>query len=133
MSDTDPQPIEAPSEPPRRSFSGRMVGGALALGLLGGLLGGAAVGAMQEGPSGGRGARGAQGEKGDAGPAGTAANVDQLLDDLGICYSIDTNYSNTVYVRNVYLTSPVIKANGTNFCPSGDFLSVKPQKQGAGG
>jgi hypothetical protein len=101
--------------------------------------GGAGFGAswLHPGPRGLAGQAGAQGVAGPAGkpgatgavgPAGLAGSAAQVT-GLGVCYTTSSNSNNTgaFWITSVYLTSPARHADGTTYCPSGDYVPVAPQ------
>lgn len=88
--------------------------------------------AGERGPVGPQGPPGLAGAVGAAGAAGSAAAVT----DLGVCWSdyVQTN-TNTLgqsvsWITSVSITSPAKHADGTTYCPYGNYVAVSPQKAG---
>jgi hypothetical protein len=113
--------IETAAAPPRRARTVLVIAASLVAGFVGGVAGSA----VHDGPQGPRGARGVVGP---SGPSGEAANVD----DLGVCWNLDTVFSNSgQYVRSADVSSPTLNGH-TQSCPSGYFVRVKAIEQSAG-
>ena len=73
----------------------------------------------KQGKPGSPGSPGSAGKQGDPGPPGSAATVN--LSALGICTS---SYQTGGYLTSVYISTPVV-TNGTQSCPSGEFVPVQ--------
>jgi hypothetical protein len=77
----------------------------------------------KQGAAGPAGATGAPGQKGDPGEPGLPGSAAQVT-DLGVCFSV--TYSNG-FVQSVGATSPSRHADGTTYCPYGQYVPVQPQ------
>lgn len=78
----------------------------------------------QQGLTGAPGPQGVQGTQGLQGPAGTAAQ----LSSLGVCFNTNYQYNNgTSWITSVNVSSPSRQADGTNYCPVGQYVPVVPQ------
>lgn len=116
--------------PARRHLVLYSVGVLLVAIVLGALAGFFASG-LHPGPRGVQGAAGKQGVAGTAGlqgPAGVSGAAAKIPANLGVCYSsgfanLTDGTSVTTYVN---ITSPSKHADGTTYCPSGDYVPVTP-------
>jgi hypothetical protein len=81
------------------------------------------------GRTGAAGAAGAQGLQGLIGPAGLTGSAAQVT-NLGVCYSATNqfnSFTNSSWVSSVFLISPSKHADGTTYCPTGQYVPVSPQ------